>query len=214
MDARDIALQHSAPVVVVPRYGEFEPMTGNGHRFLVTGDGLWLEARRPWMYLRMPLVCQRDVPMPYGFVGRELSLAFGKIPRRLVFEFFRYAAVRCPDECVGWIVWNARTGDMRLERLEELSTGCSHVHYTRPILDEDEHLVVDIHSHGYLAAFFSSEDDRDDRGEFKIAGVVGNCDRERCSTTFRLCANGLFLPLAFGAENSKGGEDGYSSNLS
>ncbi len=214
MDARDIALQHSAPVEVVPRYGEFVPMTGNGHRFLVTGDGLWLEARRPWMYLRMPLVRQRDVPMPYGVVGRELSLAFGKIPRSLVFEFFRYAAVRCPDECVGWIVWNARTGDMRLERLEELSTGCSHVSYTRPVLDEDEHLVVDIHSHGRLAAFFSSEDDRDDRGEFKIAGVVGNCDRERCSTTFRLCANGLFLPLAFGAENSKGGEDGYSSNLS
>jgi PRTRC genetic system protein A len=103
---------------------------------------------------------------------------------------------------------------MRLERLEELSTGCSHVRYMRPVLDEDEHLVVDIHSHGRLAAFFSSEDDRDDRGEFKIAGVVGNCDRERCSTTFRLCANGLLLPLAFGAENSKGGEDGYSSNLS
>ncbi len=127
MDARDIALQHSAPVEVVPRYGEFVPMTGNGHRFLVTGDGLWLEARRPWMYLRMPLVRQRDVPMPYGVVGRELSLAFGKSPRSLVFEFFRYAAVRCPDECVGWIVWNARIGDMRLERLEELSTGCSHV---------------------------------------------------------------------------------------
>ena len=47
MDTRDTALQHSALVVVVPRYGEFEPMTGNGHRFLVTGDGLWLEARRP-----------------------------------------------------------------------------------------------------------------------------------------------------------------------
>ena len=214
MDTRDIALQQSAPVTLVPRYSAFEPMTGNGHRFLVTGDGLWLEARRPWMYLRTPLVRQRNVPMPYGVVTRELSLAFGKIPRCLVFEFFRYAAERCPDECVGWIVWNARTGDMRLERLEELSTGCSHVRYTRPLLDEDEHLVVDIHSHGRLSAFFSSEDDRDDKGEFKIAGVVGNCDQASCSTAFRLCANGLFLPLVFGAENSKGGKDGYSSNLS
>ena len=45
MDARDIALQQSAPVVTVPRYGGFTPLTENGHRFLVTGDGLWLEAR-------------------------------------------------------------------------------------------------------------------------------------------------------------------------
>ena len=54
MDARDVALQHSAPVVTVPRYGGFTPLVENGHRFLVTGDGLWLEARRPWMYLRVP----------------------------------------------------------------------------------------------------------------------------------------------------------------
>lgn len=60
MDARDVALQHSAPVVTVPRYGGFTPLAENGHRFLVTGDGLWLEARRPWMYLRVPLVCQKS----------------------------------------------------------------------------------------------------------------------------------------------------------
>ena len=38
MDARDIALQQSAPVVTVPRYGGFTPLTENGHRFLVTGE--------------------------------------------------------------------------------------------------------------------------------------------------------------------------------
>jgi PRTRC genetic system protein A len=62
MDARDVALQQSAPVVTVPRYGGFTPLTENGHRFLVTGDGLWLEARRPWLYLRVPLVSQKASP--------------------------------------------------------------------------------------------------------------------------------------------------------
>lgn len=213
MDARDIALQHSAPVVTVPRYGEFESLTDDGHRFLVTSDGLWLEARRPWLYLRVPLVRQNSVPMPYGCVGRELSLAFGKIPRHLVVEFFRYAVDRCPEECVGWIVWNSITGEMRLVFMREMSSGCSHVRYERPALNDDEHLVVDMHSHGRLSAFFSTEDDRDDRGEFKIAGVVGNCDRVRCSTAFRLCANGLFLPLAFDSSDMKGGDDGYPSTL-
>ncbi len=215
MDARDVALQHSAPVVTVPRYGGFTPLAENGHRFLVTGDGLWLEARRPWLYLRVPLVCQKSVPMPYGWVGREISLSFGKIPRHLVIEFYRFALDRCPEECVGWIVWHAGSGEMRLVFPTEESTGCAHVRYRRPILDEDEHLVVDLHSHGRLSAFFSTQDDRDDRGEFKIAGVIGNCDRGQCSTAFRLCANGLFLPLAFdetGLIGQTGGNDGYPSS--
>jgi len=211
MDARDIALQQSAPVVTVPRYGGFTPLTENGHRFLVTGDGLWLEARRPWLYLRVPLVRQKAVPMPYGCVGRELSLSFGTIPRSLVVDFYRYAVDRCPQECVGWIVWSATTSEMRLVFLGEVSSGCSHVRYTRPVLGDD-----DLHSHGHLSAFFSTEDDRDDRGEFKIAGVLGNCDRGQCSTAFRLCANGLFLPLAFdstGLTGYIGGCDGYPSTF-
>lgn len=100
--------------------------------------------------------------------------------------------------------------------LGEVSSGCSHVRYTRPVLGDDEHLVVDLHSHGHLSAFFSTEDDRDDRGEFKIAGVLGNCDRGQCSTAFRLCANGLFLPLAFdstGLTGYIGGCDGYPSTF-
>ena len=75
MDARDVALQHSAPVVTVPRYGGFTPLAENGHRFLVTGDGLWLEARRPWLYLRVPLVCQKSVPILYGIWRRCDSMA-------------------------------------------------------------------------------------------------------------------------------------------
>jgi PRTRC genetic system protein A len=192
MDARDIALQQSAPVVTVPRYGGFTPLTENGHRFLVTGDGLWLEARRPWLYLRVPLVARKRSHALW-LRGRELSLTFGKIPR----------------------IWSSTSTGMpligvprmrRLDRVEcrhrrdaagifgEVSSGCSHVRYTRPVLGDDEHLVVDLHSHGQLSAFFSTEDDRDDRGEFKIAGVLGNCDRGQCSTAFRFCANGLFLP--------------------
>ena len=51
--------------------------------------------------------------------------------------------------------------------------------------------------------------------QFKIAGVIGNCDRGQCSTAFRLCANGLFVPLAFdatGLSDQAGGSDGYPSS--
>lgn len=42
MDPRDAALQALTPTVMVPRFGEFEPLAQPGHRFLAgrTGTGL------------------------------------------------------------------------------------------------------------------------------------------------------------------------------
>lgn len=54
MDPRDVALQSVAPVIMVPRYSDLEPLSQNGHRFLVADDGLWLEVYRPWLYEGRP----------------------------------------------------------------------------------------------------------------------------------------------------------------
>ncbi len=67
-------------------------------------------------------------------------------------------------------------------------------------------MVLDLHSHGLLDAFFSGTDNYDDgRGEVKIAGVIGNLDQPEVTASFRLCANGVFVPLKspIGQEGSK-----------
>ena len=88
--------------------------------------------------------------------------------------------------------------------LEETSVGLGHVSVNLPTLEEDEHMVMDLHSHGLTEAFFSRTDNKDDRGATKIAGVIGNLDKPEATASFRLCANGMFVPLPF--DSSQGQE--------
>ena len=124
---------------------------------------------------------------------------------------------RCPEECVGWIVWNADTGEMRLVFPGEVSSGCSHVRYHATGCSMKTSIWWSICTP--MVVYRRSSRPRMivmTAGEFKIAGVIGNCDRGQCSTAFRLCANGLFLPLAFdstGLNGQTGGNDGYPSSF-
>lgn len=197
MDIRDVVLQNAVPLVMVPRFSELEPMSAPGHRFLAASNGLWLEVMRPWLHLRLPLALQDCVAMPYGELSQIVSMRFGKIPRKLVFEFVEMAARAVPNETAACITWDEKTGNLMLKQLKEINAGTGHIHYERPRLGDTEHLVVDLHSHGRHPAFFSSQDDRDDRGDVKIAGVVGYCDKETVAMQFRLCALGKYIPLAF-----------------
>ena len=67
------------------------------------------------------------------------------------------------------------------------------------------HMVIDLHSHGLLGAFFSSTDNFDDRSEVKIAGVIGNLNKPEVTTSFRLCANGVFVSLPFESSQEQKG---------
>lgn len=193
MDPRDQALQAVTPTVMVPRFTAFEPLVSNGHRFLSASDGLWLEVRRPWLYLRKRIAEQTKVAMPYGILTEEMEFA-GRIPRYLIDEFVQEAARRCPSECAAWVTWHESTWRWQLRHLEEQSASADHVDVIRPVLPDGEHLVLDLHSHGRGSAFFSRQDNLDDHGEYKIAGVVGHVDTQPV-LLLRLCAGGLFIPI-------------------
>lgn len=195
-DPRDAVLQTGTPTVMVPRFGEFEPLTEPGHRFLAATDGLWLELRRAWLYLRLPLARQTVVAMPYGTVTPTIDLAFGSIPRQFVEAFVGRAREHLPNEHAAWVTWSQDSGKFKLRFLEETEASPEHLNVNRPVLDDGEHLVLDLHSHGYSPAFFSSKDNGDDRGEVKIAGVVGSLGTAAPSSRFRLCGLGLFVPLS------------------
>lgn len=197
MDARDIALQSVMPTVMVPRFGTFAPLATIGQRLLIAGNGMWLEVNLPWIYLRQQVQRPAAIPVPYGDVTPELRFGFGKLPRSMVLEFIEHARERCPNECAAWVIWNQTTHVMRLQMLDdEQSVGPGHVVVNLPVLEEGEHMILDLHSHGVTSAFFSRTDNHDDRSGIKIAGVVGNLDQE-VSTAFRLCVNGMFVKLPF-----------------
>jgi len=198
MDARDIALQSVVPTVMVPRYTDFEALSIPGHRFLMTGNGVWLEVNREWLYARVQLTEALEVALPYGLVTAELQFKCGKLPKPMVYQFTEKARLCSPNECAAWIVWNQRTGVWRLQMLDdEISADRDHVSVNLPALGEDEYMVLDLHSHGEHTAYFSDTDNADDKGSSKISGVIGNLDKVEVTTAFRLCLNGVFIEMPF-----------------
>ncbi len=69
-----------------------------------------------------------------------------------------------------------------------------------------------------LRRFFSRTDNKDDRGDLKIAIVVGNVDQPNPTVKARLCTLGRYLPLPISipesGERTFNGEANVSSSPS
>lgn len=195
MHALDEVLQKATPTLVVPKFGTLEAMGTAGHRFLVASNGLWLQVKRAWLDLLAPLAVQGKVAMPYGNLSPYIKFSFGGLPLNLLDDFIQEAKEQLPNECGAWMVWNESTNRFDLRMLEATAAGVGHLTYNCPVLGDGEHLVVDIHSHGNIDAFFSSTDNADDAGEVKVALVVGNLDQDVPTLAARVCANGMFIDM-------------------
>ncbi|HEY1042381.1 MAG TPA: PRTRC system protein A [Telluria sp.] len=200
----DLTLVRAAPVAVVPSHCEFRPLTENGHRFLAAHDGLYLEVRRPWLHLIRRIADQTAVRMPYGRIGQKAELAFGGIGSALpqLQAFARQAREHLPVETAASLIWHSGTKEWDLRVPEVIGTAsATRIQYRQVDLADDEHLVIDLHSHGQLPAGFSPTDDEDDYGSVKIAGVFGNVDPgSEPSLAFRLCVLGIYIPIAVPAD--------------
>lgn len=195
IDKRDLALQTLTPSVMVPKFSELQKLEQSGHRFLTASDGLWMEVKRPWLELCVPLAQQYVVNMPYGQLKEKMQFNFGTLPIVFLNKFLQEAIDHLPNECAAWFIWHEDTEQMRFEMLVADSATSGSITYQCPVLEDGEHLIADIHSHGDGHAFFSFQDNDDDRTEVKIAVVVGNVDTDMPTMKMRLCANGYFIDL-------------------
>ena len=182
---------------MVPRFGNLERLTENGHRFLAADTGLWLEVHRPWVHIIWPMALQFSVAMPYGTLEPSIQFAFDSLPLEMLTKFREDARKTLPNESAAWITWNDQTREFAYRPLAATSAGAAHLKLDRPALNDNEHLVIDIHSHARIPAFFSPEDNEDDDGEVKLSVVVGQLGSDQQSNTkLRLCANGLSISSA------------------
>jgi PRTRC genetic system protein A len=207
LDKRDVALQTLTPSVMVPRFSEIEKLEQSGHRFCIASDGLWMEVKRPWLELCVPLAQQYVVNMPYGPLKEKMRFNFGKLNINFLQQFLKEAKEHLPNECAAWFIWNEGTHQMRFEMLVADVATSGSITYQCPVLEDGEHLIADIHSHGEGHAFFSFQDNDDDRTEVKIAVVIGNVDTDMPTMKMRLCANGYFIDLPCDGLGTIGGFD-------
>lgn len=194
----DVALLAAAPVAVVPANSDFFPLQENGHRFLLATDGIYLEARRPWLHFVQRLAAITGVRVPYGPLATKVEFPFGRLGNALtqLQEFAQHAKAAAPIEAAGSVIWNSSTDAWRIEYPEIIGEASStHIEFKQVALQENEHLVIDLHSHGNGPAFFSDQDNLDDAGSVKISGVYGSLDQPEPAAEFRICVLGMTIPL-------------------
>lgn len=169
-----------------------------GHGFIVGRDGVMLILRRPWLELDYRATEGPECHAPYGEVGKDaMVLRCGLIPFALVSQALDHFTDALPDEAAAFIFWNERTREfsIRFPAIDEATP--SRLVYRTPQSGPDCHVVCDLHSHGTGRAFFSATDNADDAHSTKLAMVLGNLGQpDNLSMAMRLCAGGMFLPLA------------------
>lgn len=191
-EQRDAFLQAQTPVLMVPRFSDLAPLDKTGHRFLAAADGLWIELRRPWLYVRAP-IAPSSVAMPYGKLAPSIAYEFDvDALENVLRRFTADARASLPNECAAWGVWSELAHGIEYRLLDERIATPASVEYDRPPLADGMHLAIDLHSHGRLPAYFSTTDDADDAGEVKISVVIGSLHEQR-DIAIRLCVLGHFI---------------------
>ncbi|MFY9269013.1 MAG: PRTRC system protein A [Candidatus Manganitrophaceae bacterium] len=200
MNAKDEILQSHLPTVMVPQFEPLTALKAGETRLVMAEDGLWIEAESIWGYFRR-LLWRSYRKLPYGKVEAVSNLRCGRIPLKLI-EHFAEEANKWADhgsETAAWITWGADRGWDYLV-LEVLEQSAVSVRYQWPDLDPDTVLVLDLHSHGTGAAFFSPTDNQSDLGFPHYSLVLGRAGSDRPLTQMdcrlRLCLAGYFFEEA------------------
>jgi PRTRC genetic system protein A len=136
-----------------------------------------------------------------GLEGKEkLSeeinfLPNGKVPYHLleeIIQFFRdvMSIKKANQEAMAHILWNEKDKDSpdrgyRIGIPDQVVSAAS-ADYTFNHIKDKDLIVVDIHSHNTMGAFFSGTDDRDDRKGFNFAGVAGKLNQREPALVWRL----------------------------
>jgi PRTRC genetic system protein A len=163
--------------------------------------GLYIDTSQPFGRFRRCLwTADRD--LPYGEVEEidDFSAILKDPQVTAIFEnwVLPQAAEYADDnlEWAGWIVWSKEEGCSYVS-LDFEATAASVFIKQRPVLPEDTHLVIDVHSHGTMKAFFSSTDDLDDSGGVKLSVVLGSYARNKGRHNFlykcRAVVEGFFF---------------------
>lgn len=204
MDARDLALQAACPVIAAPRFGPL-PNMANGQRIIVAANGVFVQVKLDWLDCLQRLSPALPIHLPYGILDERLAFSFGVLPIRLIEDFIAAGRRGLPNEVAGALIYSRHSQSLRLALCQPAAASPNRIDYRVPVMDADETLAVDLHTHGYGRPFWSNTDDRDDLG-IKVAGVFGCLHQPKPSAEFRLVVNGRFRPLPHpwqaGAEGS------------
>jgi len=164
---------------------------GDGYNYILARNGLFIRAENKHLEATVPIFKLEDGRPVRGLapLDKRVALKHGPIPGLLWEGAYEICVEDHHSECYLAIVWVRDRYE--LARPQQDATAAS-VRYNRP-----RNVVVDIHSHGAIRAFFNTTDDQDDQG-LKVSIVVGDLDKgswypDRIAS--RVCIYGNYAPV-------------------
>ena len=156
--------------------GPLGPIEAQMMEYLWAGNGLFVRAKRKGLEAIVPIVyCPTQglaEVIPY------VKMDYPRLPVEMVDEMFGISmgernAEDGPLEIMFRVWWNEAAGEWRLETPEQERS----MAFCRPLSEEPPNTIIEIHSHHAMDAWFSPQDNLDERG-FRLYGVMGEFDKE------------------------------------
>lgn len=190
--ALDIVAQATLPTFPVLHATALPPLAPGDRRLLIARDGAYFEARSLVLHVCVPLAA---FPTPYAAVDAFVRPIHGPLSENDWGVLCTAAMEACPTEMTRLVVADAEGYSVIAPPVSSASAG--HVTYDDADVPEG-HLVIDAHSHGRGAAFFSSTDDLSDlsRTGLHVSVVFGRCGAgDRLEVCARVCAGNYLIPI-------------------
>lgn len=124
-------------------------------------------------------------------IEEELNfLPAGKVPyeylEQIVHFFKEVMRLKKADyEAHAWILWSKEKGYYISVPKQTVSKAAVQFSYDEDALPSDSIIVVDIHSHNTMGAFYSGTDNNNDKNGVYYSGVVGKLDQATPQIVFR-----------------------------
>lgn len=160
---------------------------GFGEIYVITPKGPYKRTRLT--HGRTLLLKVDSVPGVTDTVQEEINfLPAGKVPYALfndIINFFRAVMTvkKAEQEAMAHILWNPEAGYHI--GIPTQSVSKASVRYDFDDVKQGDVIVVDIHSHNTMGAFFSGTDNNDDRRSICYSGVVGHLEKPEPMTVWR-----------------------------
>ena len=164
---------------------------GIGYDYILAANGLFVRAENP--LLRATIQVAPAEVRGLAPLQEQVELTHGRIHFDPMVETPLKLLDQMGHEWLGHelylaVVW--QEGQYLTVIPEQTGTPAS-VQYQRP-----QHVLLDLHTHGNMSAFFSGTDDRDEQG-LQLYMVVGRLDQLVKQVALRLGVYGYFAPLSW-----------------
>ncbi len=167
------------PVGYLVKYPDrLEGERGQLYDFVMAANGLFIEAEGPLLAARVPVAeCEIRGLAP---LEMKVVLRYGKIPQPCFDLALNWMLTDKYKERYAAIVWDGQY-HLKIPRqaaAEEAVAGGEdegHGAEMGVAYENPDRVILDLHSHAKLKAFFSPHDNRDETG-FKLYGVLGKMD--------------------------------------